>query len=70
MMSNNASTYLMSYMNSTSLKQALEHHGVTWQFIPKRATWKVDKQALLGRSFVTLPILETIVVEVEATLND
>ena len=55
---------------------------MTWQFIPKRALWYggyweqlvgLTKQALektLGRSFVTLPILETIVVEVEATLND
>ena len=33
----------------------------------------LTKQALkktLGRSFVTLPVLETTVVEVEATLND
>ena len=55
---------------------------MTWQFIPKRAPWyggywerlvRLTKQALkktLGRSFVTLPILKTIVVEVEATLND
>ena len=88
MMSDNASTYLAAadeleqLLNSTSLKQALEGHGVTWQFIPKRAPWHggfweqsvgLTKQVLkktLGRSFVTLQILETIVVEVEATLND
>jgi len=88
MMSDNASTYLAAadelqqLLNSTSLKEALEGHGITWQFIPKRAPWHggfwerlvgITKQALkktLGRSFVTLQILETIVVEVEATLND
>jgi len=73
---------LHKLLKSTPFKQALEHHGVTWQFIPKRAPWYggfwerlvgITKQALkktLDRSFVTLPILETIVVEVEATLND
>ena len=88
MMSDNASTYLAAadeleqLLNSTSLKQALEGHSVTWKFIPKRAPWfggfwerliGLTKQALkktLGRSFVTLPVLETIVVEVEATLNN
>ena len=36
-MSDNASTYLAAadelqeLLKSTSLKQALEHHGVTWQ---------------------------------------
>ncbi|XP_065911151.1 uncharacterized protein [Dysidea avara] len=88
MMSNNASTYLAAadelqeLLTSTSLKQALEHHCMVWEFIPKRAPWydgfwewlvELIKQAFkktLGRRFVTLPILETIVVEVEATLND
>jgi len=43
MMSDNALTYLAAadelheLLESTSLKQALEHHGATWQFIPKRA---------------------------------
>ena len=88
MMSDNASTYLAAadelqeLLKSTSLKQSLEHRGVTWQFISKWVPWYggfwewlagLTKQALkktLGRSFVTLPILETIVVEVEATFND
>ena len=45
MMSDNASTYLATadkpqqLLNSTSLKQALEGHSVTWQFIPKRVPW-------------------------------
>ena len=68
--------------NSPSLKEALEYHGITWQFIFKRAPWYggfwerligLTKQALkktLGRTFVTLPVLEAVVVEVEASLND
>ena len=45
MISDNASTYLAAadelqrLFDSPSLKQALEYHGVTWQFIPKRAPW-------------------------------
>ena len=88
MISDNASTYLAaaeeltSLFQSPSLKTALEHHGVTWKFIPKRAPWHggfwerlvgLTKQSLrkvLGRAFVTLPVLQTIVVEIEATLND
>ena len=67
MMSDNASTYLAAadklheLLESTFLKQALEDHdGGFWEALKKT----------LGRSFVTLPIFETIVVEVEATLND
>ena len=43
MISDNASTYLAAadelqqLFDSPTLKQALEYHGVTWQFIPKRA---------------------------------
>ena len=88
MISDNASTYLAAadelqqLLDSTTLKQALEYHGVTWQFIPKRAPWYggfwerligLTKQALkktLGRTFVTLPVLEAVVVEIEASLND
>jgi len=45
MMSDNASIYLAAadelqeLLNSTSLKQVLEGHGVTWQFMLKRAPW-------------------------------
>ena len=88
MISDNASTYLSAanelqqLLNSPSLKEALEYHGVMWQFIPKRAPWYggfwerligLTKQALkktLGRTFVTLLVLEAVVVEVKASLND
>lgn len=72
----------MSLFQSPSLKTALEHHGVTWKFISKWAPWHrsfwerlvgLTKQSLrkvLGRAFITLLVLQTIVVEIEATLND
>ena len=86
--SDNASTYLAAaeeltrLFQSSSLKTALEYHGVTWKFIPKRAPWYggfwerlvgLTKQSLrkvLGRAFVSLPVLQTTVVEIEAVLND
>ena len=45
MISDNASTYLAAaeelrkLFESDALKEALTHHNVTWQFIPKRAPW-------------------------------
>ena len=51
-------------------------------FIPKHAPWyggwwerlisltKMSLKKVLGRSRVTLPVLQTLVIEVEATLND
>ena len=86
--SDNASTYLAAaeeltqLFQSSSLKTALEYHGVNWRFIPKRAPWyggfwerligltKQSIRKVLGRAFVSLPVLQTIVVEIEAVLND
>ena len=65
-----------------SLKEAFINRGVVWQFIPKRAPWfsgfwerligltKNSLKKILGRSFTTLPELQTIVVEIQAILND
>jgi len=65
-----------------SLQTVLECQNVTWHFIPKCAPWYdgswermvgITKQAIkktLGRAFVTLKQLETIVVEIKAMLND
>ena len=74
---------LENLMTSETLKEALEGQNVRWHFIPKRAPWYggfweqmigLTKQALkkntLGRVFVTLSQLETIIVEIEAMLND
>ena len=77
-----AAEELRKLFESDGLKEALTHQNVTWQFIPKRAPWYggfwerligLTKQAgkrTLGRTFVTLPELETVVVEVEAMLNN
>ena len=77
-----AAEELEKLMTSETLKEALEGQNVSWHFIPKRAPWYggfwermigLTKQALkktLGRAFVTLNQLETIIVEIEAMLND
>ena len=65
-----------------TLLEALSRKGVTWKFIPKRAPWyggfwerligltKASLKKVLGRSYVSLLDLQTIIVEVEAILND
>jgi len=67
---------------SDGIKEALGRQGVNWQFIPKRASWYggfwehligLTKQAIrktLGRTFISLQKLQTIVVEIESMLND
>ena len=77
-----AAEELHKLFESNTLKEALAHQNVTWHFIPKRAAWyggfwehligltKWAVKRILGRAFVTLPKLETIVVEIEAMLND
>ncbi|XP_065917809.1 uncharacterized protein [Dysidea avara] len=87
-MSDNASTYrsaateLHNLFTSKTLATALEHQGVEWKFIPKKAPWfggywerliGVTKSCLkkvLGRAYITLTTLQTMVVEIEAVLND
>ena len=73
---------LQRLFESETLQGELERHNVTWRFIPKRAPWYggfwermvgLTKQAIkkmLGRAFVTLKQLETIVTEIEVMLND
>ncbi|XP_065911263.1 uncharacterized protein [Dysidea avara] len=73
---------LQRLFESETLQKELEQNNVTWRFIPKRAPWYggfwermvgLTKQAIkktLGRAFVTLKQLETIVTEIEAMLND
>ena len=67
---------------SRELVEALIARGVRWNFIPKRAPWyggfwerligmtKTVARKVLGRSFITLESLQTLVVEIEAVLND
>ena len=77
-----AAAELKELMESIPLKEALAKQGVSWHFIPKRAPWygglwerligltKTSLKKVLGRRFITLTTLETLVVEIEAILND
>jgi len=69
-------------LTSEELKEALGRQGVLWKFIPKRALWyggfwerligltKISLKKMLGIAHVSSIILQTLVVEIEATLND
>ena len=77
-----AAEELKMLLTSTELAEALAHKGVEWKFIPKRAPWfggfwepligltKSTLKKTLGRTHATLESLQTIIVEVEALLND
>jgi hypothetical protein len=69
-------------LESQTLKEQLGFKGTEWRFIPKRAPWfggwwermiglvKTALKKVLGRSFVTFVVLQTILTEIEAILND
>ena len=73
---------LKRLFESLSLKETFSRQGVEWKFIPKRAPWyggfwerligltKTVIRKTLGRTLVTLEELQTLIVEVEAILND
>ena len=73
---------LKKLLSSRSLMESLSQHGIIWKFILKRAPWYrgwwerligLTKSALkktLGRAHVSLMVLETLVTEIEAVLND
>ena len=77
-----AAEEIRELFESNHLREALGRQHVKWSFIPKRAPWYggfweqlvgLTKQAVkktLGRTFVTLQTLETVVVEIEGMLND
>jgi len=77
-----AAAELCSLMEKAEVKEELGRRGVTWRFIPKQAPWyrgfwerlvrptKTTIKKVLGRCHVSLQALETIVVEIEAILND
>ena len=77
-----AAEELKSLMELPEIKEELSRRGVTWKFIPKRAPWyggfwerlvgltKTTIKKVLGRRHVSLRTLETIVVEIEAVLNN
>ena len=69
-------------MNSVKIHDALKVQVTSWRFIPKRAPWyggfwerligltKSTLKKVLGRTFISLISLQTIIVEIEAVLND
>ena len=77
-----AAEELRSLMELPEIKEELGRRGVTWKFIPKRAPWyggfwerlvgltKTTIKKALGRRHVLLRTLETIVIEIEAVVND
>ena len=77
-----AAEELRKLFNLKELMETLSTRGVRWNFIPKRAPWyggfwermivmtKTVIRKVLGRSFITLEALQTLVVEIEVVLND
>ena len=77
-----AAEELKELLSSKNLMESLNRQGVEWKFIPKRAPWyggwwerligltKIALKKTLGRTHVSLIVLETLVVEIEAVLND
>ena len=77
-----AADELKALFSSPSLTSTLSKSGTEWRFIPKRAPWfggfwerligltKLTLKKVLGRAFTTLSSLQTIIVEIEAILND
>ena len=75
---------LKQLFESVSLKESLNRQGVIWhwQFIPKHAPWydgfwerligltKAALKKVLGWAFISLATLQTMVVEMEAHLNN
>ncbi|XP_053403036.1 uncharacterized protein LOC123546131 [Mercenaria mercenaria] len=79
-MSDNALTYIST---AKLLKtEILGTYGITWKFIPQHAPWyggwwerligvtKTSIKKVLGKSLVSLEVLQTIVTEVECIVND
>ena len=73
---------LKALFESRAVKETLDNHGVEWRFIPRRAPWysgywerliDLKKNVLkktLDQTFVTLSSLQTLIVEIEAHLNN
>jgi hypothetical protein len=86
MVSDNGTTFVAAanllQQLSLTVHDDLLNKGTRWAFIPKRAPWfggfwerligltKTTLKKILGRSYITDGMLQTIIVEIEATLND
>jgi len=77
-----ASRELMNLRYSTLVQDTLSNLGVEWRFIPQRAPWyggwwerligltKTTLKKILGRAYINLELLQTIVTEIESVIND
>ncbi|XP_070567292.1 uncharacterized protein [Ptychodera flava] len=77
-----AATEIENMMKSVPVRNYFANCRVEWTFIPKRAPWfggfwerligltKTALKKVLGRSFVSVDELQTVLAEIEATLND
>ena len=77
-----AAVELAHLINSDRIGEALCTLGIRWRFISKRAPWyggiwkhligltKTTLRKVLGKVLVTLPVLQTVIVEIEAVRND
>ena len=77
-----AAEELNELFNSIDIANTLSKQGITWKFIPKRAPWyggfwerligltKSCLKKVLDRAHINLLTLQTLVVEIEAILND
>ena len=77
-----AANHLKMLINSPVVHGELSKRGVEWRFIPARAPWyggfwerligltKTTLKKVLGRRFVSMETLQTIVTEIEAVMND
>ena len=77
-----ASKEITELTNSSSLQDKLNLYGTTWKFIPKRAPWhggfwermvgltKTCLRKVLGRACIHRELLNTVITEIEAFLND
>jgi hypothetical protein len=77
-----AANYIKHLFKTTAIQEELGKRGTEWRFIPKRAPWyggfwerligltKTTLRKILGRRFVTMETLQTIVTEIEAVMND
>ena len=77
-----AAEELKEMLESKELETFIGRCGVMWKFIPKRVPWyggywerligltKAALKRVFGRARISLPMLQTLVVEVEATSNN
>ena len=77
-----AAEELTNLLKSEEIRTVLGREGIVWKFIPKRAPWfggywerligltKTCIKKTLGRAHITLLTLQTVIVKVEALLND